>query len=137
MKNKLFWYGKFNLYFVTTDQVFYCYQFNPYPATGLFPYNLKTSENQMFLNACIWCRERPVAWSGLQSATYNFLDQTQITLKFLVLIYEFFIFFDSPKFNLKRSWLYTEMILRSSIHFNFEENNLHLVPTLSDCVFSF
>ena len=43
---------------------------NPFHATGLFLYTLKTSENQMFTDVFRGYRKRPVAWNGLMK-TYR------------------------------------------------------------------
>ena len=40
---------------------------NPFQATGLFLYPLKTSENQRFSDVFRGHRKRPVAWNGLRS----------------------------------------------------------------------
>ena len=39
---------------------------NPFYATGLFLYPLKTSENQRFSDVFRGYRKRPVAWNGLR-----------------------------------------------------------------------
>ena len=44
--------------------------FNPFHATGLFLFPLKTSENQRFSDVLRGYRKRSVAWSGL---TFSFL----------------------------------------------------------------
>ena len=60
-------YTKSQITFCYSDQVLYVTQVNPFDATGLFLYHLKTLENQSFSDVFRGYRKRPVAWYGLIS----------------------------------------------------------------------
>ena len=56
---------KLPLYFSKPFTVFDFIVFNPFHATGLFPYPLKTLENLWFCGGFREYIKRPLAWNGL------------------------------------------------------------------------
>ena len=72
---------------------------NPFHATGLFRYPLKTSENQSFSDVFRGYRKRPVAWNGLNVGNiskpsfdenhFTPTDGPSLTLEFYINISQF------------------------------------------------
>ena len=58
---------------------------NPFYATGLFLYPLKTSENQRFSDVFMGYRKRPVGRNGLKGFSFFYIDFNNFTYLLMIL----------------------------------------------------
>ena len=67
----LYFFGSFLRIMSPAFIIFFWKLFNPFHATGLFLYPLKTSKNLRFSDVFRGYRKRPMAWNGLNSLMQN------------------------------------------------------------------